>query len=604
MIVIMAFSATIATLTMLLRIRHAGADEMGWGDVAADGSLTTRSLDVPVATARGTENLFQQDPMAAHDWAHVSTVDKSLKSQLALAKRKASRIDKLEEALRPIYNVMPKDESGMLANGTVRYALHRYFQEKNGWTMKGLQPAGGSWIKSMSVTKDVKEISKYMVPTYLQDVLMKQSGSPSTDLRSLAILVATFEHLVHGEMLDILYSVYSTVGLSPAGQRSEEEIDEILDIFTMVYAFGMNLEISTYKDVEKARHHLESKHKGWPRMREFVQGVKKQVLSQLVSGRSTLDFGGIMQIIKEVGNGYARWQQQDCKRAMDVLLANPTLKDGRVVAKEVHESSVDGYRALFSEDLSDLEKLGVLDKEVSTASEDVAKGRRLIVPNYINSQSMCLSTASFYTVCCVNECDGLVAGLERGAAGPAAEPQKFADLVAALPTQPAGEASKRMEDLQTIAADNAGQVPIHSHAAAEWMHRAFPLQCAAPADMATTNPKTPDEWMKEPSESIQDTEDMMAEIATYLTRYTALGAHMDKSEIPEEEVQGDNEVISFKHEVPEPEQAQRSSVSKFFQFISVMSMLGIAGTAVRTGLTATGCGPASKKHDAKLDPFV
>lgn len=595
----MSVSTKVVATLLFLRIRHAGADEMGWGDVAADGSLTTRSLDVPVASARGTENLFQQDPMASHDWAHVSTVDKSLKAQMALAGKSGSSIERLEAELRPLYIAMPKDEYGMLANGTVRYALHRYFHDKKGWTMKGLQPAGGSWIKSMSVTFDVKEVSKYMVPTYLQDVLMKRTGRVSTDLHSLAILAATLEHLIHAELIDNLYSVYSTMGLPTAGDRSEKEIEEILDIFMMVYAFGMNLEISTYEDMKQAQNYLENKHTGWPLLRTFAQGIKNRVLSQHVSGSNARDFSGILRIIEEVGKEYAQWQNRDCNRAKDILLAHPTLKDGRVVSQEVRESRVDGYRALFTEDVSDLTKLGVLD--VSSSAQENESSRLMIVPNYINSQSMCLSTASFYTACCKNECEGLIAALERGAAGPTAEPQKLRDIVAALPTAAAGDPTKRLEDLKNIAAENGGSVPIHSRAMAEWMHREFPTQCPAPNGMPTTNPKTPDEWMKDPSDNIQDTEDMMSEIAAFLAQYTALGAHLEASETPQEQVDQPDEVISISHRDTAPQQGQRSSVSKLFQIVSVLSMLGIAWTALRTGLSATGRDLVKKEKFGKLD---
>merc|ERR1719356_375249 len=62
-----------------------GASEISWGDVASDGSLTTRSLDIPVAIARGVENFFQTDPMEAHDWTHVKGLNRSLWANVRLA---------------------------------------------------------------------------------------------------------------------------------------------------------------------------------------------------------------------------------------------------------------------------------------------------------------------------------------------------------------------------------------------------------------------------------------------------------------------------------------------------------------------------------------
>merc|ERR1719456_994172 len=70
-------------LTMLAGITSVGwADEIAWGDVAADGSLETRSLDVPVAMARGADNFFIANPMDSHDWTHTSVVRHTLLAEL------------------------------------------------------------------------------------------------------------------------------------------------------------------------------------------------------------------------------------------------------------------------------------------------------------------------------------------------------------------------------------------------------------------------------------------------------------------------------------------------------------------------------------------
>merc|ERR1719446_1474328 len=127
--------------------------------------------------------------MDSHDFAHVSTLQKSLMAQIKAKSTSSSKVAPLEEALRPIFVAMPKDSNGRLSSGTARYALHRLFSERNGWSIKGLQPAGAAWQVSMVVDDEVKDISKYMVPSYLQDVVLKQSrlGVSSFDLHSLAI---------------------------------------------------------------------------------------------------------------------------------------------------------------------------------------------------------------------------------------------------------------------------------------------------------------------------------------------------------------------------------------------------------------------------------
>merc|ERR1719269_201311 len=84
------------------------ADEIAWGDVAADGTLENRALDVPVAMARGADNFFISNPMDSHDWIHVSVVRNSLHAQDRKLRASSSKVAALEEALRPIFMAMPR----------------------------------------------------------------------------------------------------------------------------------------------------------------------------------------------------------------------------------------------------------------------------------------------------------------------------------------------------------------------------------------------------------------------------------------------------------------------------------------------------------------
>lgn len=555
-------------LVLLSNMLHSDADEMAWGDIMEDGSLNMRSLDVPIASARGTENFFIADPMAAHDWARVTVVERSLNAQYKLASsaKADSSINSIEKMLKPIFAVMPKNEEGLLSNGTARYALHRLFTEQKSWDIKGLQPAGGSWIKSMSVTSDVREVSKYMVPSYLQDLILRKTGTNGMDLRSLAVMAATLEHLIHAELLSILYSVYATLNLPTAGKRSDRETDDILDMFMMVYAFGLNLEISTYRDMAKAKHHLENQHAGWPHVRAFVQGQKRKFSTQRALRGSELGFPEILQVVEEIGQQYPRWHHRDCTRAEDHLSALRGFKDGRVAISEVAAVHTAGYRSLFTESQDELHKLGVLAEP----------GPQLIASNYINSQIFCLSTASYYTACCPNKCDGPLGAFERGAAASSGEPGLIMKLADSLNTSPAGNASDRQRELEEIAANSSGVVPLHGRPFAEWMHRAFPMQCPAPNDMPTTNPKTPDEWMGEPSENIKDTEDMMAEFAVVLQKYTAMGKKMEDVDAPADDVQSGSDVITqhaFKGVPKQAEPLQR--FSRLLPMVVLLSLIGL-----------------------------
>ena len=46
----------------------------------------------------------------------------------------SSRVQQLERILGPIYAALPKNEQGYLGHATVRYALHRLFVQRHGWS--------------------------------------------------------------------------------------------------------------------------------------------------------------------------------------------------------------------------------------------------------------------------------------------------------------------------------------------------------------------------------------------------------------------------------------------------------------------------------------
>lgn len=569
------------------------ADEIAWGDVGADGSLDQRSLDVPVAHTRGAENFYVENPMDSYDWSHTAVVRNSLKAQVKAFRRDKAKFARLQEELRPIFTALPKDADGRLNNGTARYALHRLFSEKHGWAIKGLQPAGAAWMATMSVTPDVKDVTKYMVPSYLQDQLLAELGMSGFDLDALAILASTLEHLIDAEMKSIVYSAFTTLGLPVPGKRSEAEVDEILDTFMMVYAFGLNLDASMHADVRNAKAHLAGSHSGWPQMQAFAKRVRMSI------SHGELDFQQIVQVVTKIGEDYVNWQGKDCMRVKDELKLKGSHHAGRVLLSEVTQSPLAGQRTLFTDSAEDLEKYGVL----TTASDGAAK--EVIIPNYINSQTMCLSTASFYTACCVNECESILGKLEREVAAPAVAPAQLVRLISAMP----GLADQNLiGQLHDLVDQSTGLVALHGRGLAGWMNQAFPLECPAPHNQKVTNPKTPDEWM-ERDDAVADLEEMISEIAQVASRYTTMGKKDGQVFVATDELSDFNADVVRVHKQAAENVFVGSKTSSLWYFFGVAfrlaamaSMIGGVVVVGKSGFLATG--NEKKNLKASFKDFV
>jgi len=108
----------------------------------------------------------------------------------------SSRVKQLEASLGPIYAALPKNEKGYLGHATVRYALHRLFVQRHGWSINGLDAAGGHRNSTSSAG-----LLKEQVPAYIQDLFEQRLAGRGFGLHELGVLAATIEHLVHSEAI-------------------------------------------------------------------------------------------------------------------------------------------------------------------------------------------------------------------------------------------------------------------------------------------------------------------------------------------------------------------------------------------------------------------
>merc|ERR1719396_2340 len=147
-----------------------------------------------------------------------------------------SRVKQLEASLAPIYAALPKNEKGYLGHSSVRYALHRLFVQRHGWSIKGLDVAGGHRNSTSSAG-----LLKEHVPAYVQELFEQRLGGRGFGLHELGVLAATLEHLVHSEAVKRLGEAFKVHKYFPTSPMSESEADEVLDTYMMAYILGEDL---------------------------------------------------------------------------------------------------------------------------------------------------------------------------------------------------------------------------------------------------------------------------------------------------------------------------------------------------------------------------
>jgi hypothetical protein len=165
---------------------------------------------------------------------------------------------------------------------------------------------------------------------------------------------------------------------------------------------------------------------------------------------------------------------------------------------------------VFQESTNYLRDIGALDE----SSPDDPK---VIIPNYMGAATNCVtSLSSYYSVCCKDECEGLLSKLEDDIKAPEASSERIAALVAGLPsssrTAPRQLSAMLRQRLDQIADAHGGSVPLHGRLFSQWMHHAYPRECPYPHISGTKNNVRSEAWNQQTGQSYKASETEMKRI--------------------------------------------------------------------------------------------
>jgi len=419
----------------------------------------------------------------------------------------ATRFALFEDSLTSMFAALPKNEHGNLGRSTVRYALHRLFVQRHGWFLNGLHDAGGH----RNVSSD--GLLKEEVPAYIQDLFESVLAGKGFGLHELAVVAATIEHFVHQEAIKQLQDAFNLHEHAPTAELNEKEVDQVMDTYMMAYILNENLANLSHEEAADLKDEMPDVFLAWNATRRFVHDVRINVTrfeSNAEQKKSGLfDFSLVARIAERVGERFGRFQDLECKQIRSSLYAIEESGTGRVRLSDFYKPALDGSWQ-FQESQKYLRQLGALD-------ESDPQNPRVIIANYISSPSNCIASSSFYSVCCIDECEGLLGHLEQQIAAPEATAEQIVRLVTKMPSSsmvaPRVLSKTLLNRLLAIDEEHGGKVPLHGRLFAQWMHHAFPRECPYPHVAGTTNPQTPDEWLDSTGE---DTTASMEDIQALL----------------------------------------------------------------------------------------
>jgi len=428
----------------------------------------------------------------------------------------SASIQRVEEELRPLFTALPKSATGRLDTSTVRYALHRYFVEQHGWFIKGLDHQGGAPNSSFSGS-----IMKDRAPSYIQGLFEQSLQGKGFGLHEIAAFAATLTDIIQGEAIGDLQHVFTSLDLPKDEFLMRDDSDYAIKAYLITY-FGDRF-AKDKAGLKSLERRLIRIYPGWKDSFIFAKDLRfAHELSQstrhnpFVEHRDT--FNDVASFVREFVHSFGRFQNTECVDLKRRLVDMEHAGSGRVRLSRFYKDGVEKGDWTFMNSVAYLRMLGALD-------ETDPNNPIVIIPNYINSRANCISHSGFYSLCCLDECEGLMRVLEREIAGPSAVPARIAGVVSGLRSDtvdaPRNLSTKSLTRLNDIAAYHDGVVPLHGRLFAQWMHHAYPRECVFPQISGTTDPMSQNEWNHRFGFKSDATKD---EMLSYVNSYNDAGA--------------------------------------------------------------------------------
>jgi len=401
------------------------------------------------------------------------------------------RLDRIEAAMWQTFQAVPKTSMGRLTPLASRHMIRNYFAATHGWIINGLEQHAMN-TNETDVHQSTILLDK--VPRLVEDLLFAKRAGHGLSLTDVVAMAATLEQLIFDETLELLEAAYVFNEHEPSELVNKEVLHDILDSYMLLFEQGSVANLS-----DPFKHHIIKKRRlgqdtNWHDVRMYVQDTVKNVEYIQKDIRnpwspSVYSFEQIAHIAEYAIQGYGRIQDAECRGMTQALAQLDPDGSGRV---PLHIFYSQPYTAdyQFKETVYYLQQVGAMDEGGGVPSVRIA--------NYVQGPSNCMAHSSYYSVCCLLACDGLMRDLEGSIRAPQVLPEQLLLLVGNL-SSPSIDAPRQLSPdlvskLHTIADRHKGMVPLHSRLFAQWMHLAFPQECPFPHLSVNPVLMTPNHW--------------------------------------------------------------------------------------------------------------
>jgi len=376
----------------------------------------------------------------------------------------------------------------------VRHLAHHYFAKNHGWLIVGLEPHSMSLnvteVHQMTILQD-------KVPALVEALLEDRQSGRGLLLPDVVAMVAALERLIFDESIKLLVAAYALNDFLVTEQLYEADLHEVLKSYLLVFGAGNIANPSDTRWHWTTKISAERTGGPWHELFDFANDMMLNFGYARQDSVSPFEspyyaFEAAAQIVESMAQGYGRVQKADCREMKTALMELDPSGSGRVTLGAFYAAPA-GSSYNFSESAKYLRDIGALD-------ESLPHNPRVRITNYLLGPSNCIASSTYYSVCCLSECEDLMSDLEGLVQAPTLPADRLLGLVSNLSSSSV-EAPRQMpralvDQLQVIADRHGGEVPLHGRLFAQWLHYAFPNECPHPQNLESTASLMPDQWSR------------------------------------------------------------------------------------------------------------
>jgi len=422
----------------------------------------------------------------------------------------------ITSALTPMWRTLPKT-NGRIDRRSLRYLVHRHFMQSSSLMVRGFEPTRPTNDSHWGAA----DVLSQMVPAYVESVLESQHSTlHGFSLQDAVDMVVMLDQLIFDSESLLLEGVYKVQRKYMDLSLGYVDVKRVLESYIVMWMleatpeeYGEMLKNKTLSAQTVPRYH---------ELMKFVDGRIKafEYNRQLAAGKTSngvdtfnmrFSFDDAHSIVGGITRSFQSYWQSECESMKSSLVSMDSHNTGRVPLAKFYGTGLDtDWR--FGESEAYLRELGALDESSSW------RGPQVIIPNYIQATSNCIVSTRHYLVCCVNECESLMGEIETAIDAPTALSDTILRVVGGMTSQttidddePAHLNKELRLQLDQIAKNSGGAVPLHGRLFAQWLHYVFPRECPYPHKVGAVTSTTPAEYGED---FIASKEDMQKHAAT------------------------------------------------------------------------------------------